>query len=174
MNARSPDPAYIPDVTDRKWRIDPRRSSIGFETKNLYGLQTVRGRFTEFDGSLDLRTDPAIELSVEAGSLTTRNPRRDKHLSSPDFFDAEAQPTITFTSTNVRLDGDILTIHGALTAAGRTVLIELEGTIRHEEDELLFDAYTLVDHRQLGMTWNALGMIRGLTRLTAHIRLISD
>jgi hypothetical protein len=51
---------------------------------------------------------------------------------------------------------------------------ELEGTIRHEEDELLFHAYTLVDHRQLGMTWNALGMSRGLTRLTAHIPLISD
>ncbi|SRR5258708_38910479 len=174
MTARSPDPAYIPDVTDRKWRIDPRRTSIGFETKNLYGLQTVKGRFNEFDGSLDLRADPAIELSVDARSLTTRNPRRDKHLLSADFFDAEAHPTITFTSTNVRLDGDILTIHGDLTAAGRTIPLELEGTISHEEGELLFDGSTLADHRELGMTWNALGMIRGLTRLTAQMRLISD
>src|SRR5258708_16895833 len=147
MTARSPDPAYIPDVTDRKWRIDPRRTSIGFETKNLYGLQTVKGRFNEFDGSLDLRADPAIELSVDARSLTTRNPSRNKHLLSADFFDAEAHPTITFTSTNVRLDGDMLTIHEDLTAAGSTRPRELERTISHEDAKPRFDRTRLASSR---------------------------
>jgi polyisoprenoid-binding protein YceI len=174
MSARSPDPDYVPDVTDSKWRIDPRRSAIGFEARNLYGLQTVRGRFGKFDGSLDLRTDPAIELSVAAGSLTTGNARRDKHLLSADLLDADAHPIVTFTSTIVRLDGDILTIHGHLNAAGRMIPLELEATLRHEEGELLLSGSTTVDRRELGMTWNPLGMIRRSTRLVARARLIRE
>jgi polyisoprenoid-binding protein YceI len=174
MSARSPDPAYVPDLHNSRWRIDESRSVIGFETKTLYGLQTVKGEFAEFDGSLDLRTDPAIELSVDARSLTTGSFRRDKHLLSADFLDADANPIITFTSTTVTLDGDTLAINGQFTAAGRTMPLGLEASTRREEGELLLDASTIADHRELGMTWNPLGMIRGQTRLLAHARLFRE
>jgi polyisoprenoid-binding protein YceI len=174
MGARSLDPAYIPDVTDGTWRIDPRRSSVEFETKTLYGLRTVNGRFRRFEGSLDLRSDPAIKLSVRTDSLTTGNARRDKNLLSRDYLDVELRPRITFTSTIVRLDRDTFTIQGLFTAARRTIPLELEATIGHEEGDLIFDVSTLVDRRELGMTWNPLGMIRGLTRLVVHVRLTRE
>jgi polyisoprenoid-binding protein YceI len=174
MSARSPDPDYMPDVTSSKWRIDASRSMIGFETKNLYGLQKVKGEFAEIDGSLDLRADPAIELSVNARSVTTGNFRRDKHLVSADFFDADAHPIIAFTSTTVLLHADTLTIYGRLTAAGNAIPLEFEAKIRQEEGELLFDASTIADHRELGMTWNPLGMVRGPARLLARARLFRE
>jgi polyisoprenoid-binding protein YceI len=174
MTARTPDPAYVSDDTDGTWRIYPRRSSVEFETKTLYGLRTVNGRFRRFEGSLDLRSDPAIKFSVQTDSVTTGNRRRDKLLLSRDYLDVELCRRITFTSTIVRLDGDTLTIRGLFTAARRTIPLELEATIGHEEGDLLFDASTLVDRRELGMTWNPLGMIRGLTTLAVHARLTRE
>ena len=74
------------------WRIDPTRSSVEFRTPTLWGLATVDGRFERYDGSLDLQQNPAIELMIDAASLSTKNSFRDRHLRSADFFDVENHP----------------------------------------------------------------------------------
>ena len=58
----------LPTVTKTRWRIDPARSSIEFRTPTLWGLATVKGRFDRYEGTLDLDQDPAIELTIDAGS----------------------------------------------------------------------------------------------------------
>jgi polyisoprenoid-binding protein YceI len=173
MSASNPQPTDVPDISDTQWRLDPRRSSVGFETKAFWGLQTVKGQFLEFEGTLHLQTDPAIDLSVRTDSLTTGNTRRDKHLLSADFLDAAESPLITFTSTQLTLGDDTLAMRGRLTAAQGTIPMELEATIRQEEGDLLLDGSTFVDHRELGMTWNRLGMIGPKTKLVLHARLTS-
>jgi polyisoprenoid-binding protein YceI len=67
-------------VAKTRWRIDPARSSIEFRTPTLWGLATVKGRFDRYEGTLDLDQDPAIALTIDAGSLDTKNKLRDKHL----------------------------------------------------------------------------------------------
>jgi polyisoprenoid-binding protein YceI len=172
MSTRRPDPLYLPNVTENTWWLDPRRSKLGFQARALYGLRTMRGEFREFDGTLDLRRDPAIELAVNAESLTTGNPRRDRRLLAADFLYTEKQPTVTFTSTEVALDGETLSIRGELSAATRRVTLELTAALKHEEGELVIDAAVHADDGQLGMTVNPFWVIRRHTELTAEARLI--
>jgi polyisoprenoid-binding protein YceI len=81
------------------WILDPERSSLEFRVPLLYGkVGTVKGAFECFRGTLDLEARPAIELSVAADSIDTGNRRRDEHLRSADFFDADAHPEVRFES----------------------------------------------------------------------------
>ena len=92
-------------VAQGRWRIDPARSRVEFHTRTLCGLATVKGRFERYDGSLDLRQSPAIELAIDAASLTTKNSFRDRHLRSAAFFDVENHPEVRFVSDSVKLEG---------------------------------------------------------------------
>ena len=87
-----------PDIQNTRWRIDPQRSSIEFHVRHLWGLQTVKGRFERYDGTLDLAADPAIELAIDADSLNTNQTRRDEHLRSAAFFDTPNNPQVRFVS----------------------------------------------------------------------------
>jgi polyisoprenoid-binding protein YceI len=69
-----------------RWRIDPQRSGVEFHVRNLYGLQTVKGRFERYDGTLDLAAEASIELTIEADSLTTGNARRDEQPAVRRFL----------------------------------------------------------------------------------------
>src|SRR5919199_1338913 len=80
------------------WRIDPARSSVEFEVPSGYGLTKVKGRFGRYDGTLDLRREPAIELDVDAESIGTQNARRDRHLRSAAFFGVVDHPRVRFVS----------------------------------------------------------------------------
>jgi polyisoprenoid-binding protein YceI len=157
-----------------RWRIDPQRSSVEFHVRNLYGLQTVKGRFERYDGTLDLAAEPSIELTIDADSLTTGNARRDEHLRSADFFDTANHPLVRFVSRDATLDGDSLDVRGELHAAGKSIPLELEGSIQPDGDELEIDVTTFADHRALGMTWNRLGMMRTPSKLTVQGRLVRD
>src|SRR3954463_7732863 len=68
------------------WRLDPARSSAEFHVRHFYGLMTVKGRFSEFEGTLNLGATPAVELTIQADSLDTKHSKRDQHLRSKDFF----------------------------------------------------------------------------------------
>ena len=82
----------------------------------MWGLQTVRGVFRAYDGSLQVRGGGAAgELTIETGSLDTGNSRRDRHLRSPDFFDVEGHPQIVFTAKGVTVGDNGLTATGAVT-----------------------------------------------------------
>jgi polyisoprenoid-binding protein YceI len=141
------------------WQLDPQRSSVEFRVGHFWGLATVRGRFGEYAGRLDLSADPAIELTVDATSVQTGNRKRDRHLRSSDFFDAENHPWMRFASESIVLRGDTLSVRGSLFARDRSIPLELEARIRRAGGELEIDAATSARHRELGMTWSPLGMI---------------
>jgi polyisoprenoid-binding protein YceI len=163
-----------PSLTSTRWRIEPTRSSVEFAVKNFWGLMTVKGHFTRYQGTLDLGAQPAIELVLQADSLVTYHAKRDTHLRSPDFFDVAAHPYVRFVSERAVLDGETLAVEGHLHARGTSIPLSLEATVRHIGDELVIEAVTTADHRQLGMTWNTLGMIRTPAALTVKGRLVPD
>ena len=113
MSTHATDPIGVPGIEQTVWRIDPDRSSVEFNAK-VWGIATVKGGFTRYRGTLDLSGDPAVELIVEADSLDTKNARRDKHLSSPDFFGVEQHPYIRFVSESAALVGERLEVRGVL------------------------------------------------------------
>jgi polyisoprenoid-binding protein YceI len=161
-------------IAQGRWRIDPARSSIEFRTPTLWGLATVKGQFERYDGTLDLERSPAIELTIDTGSINTKNRLRDRHLHSADFFDADNHPEVRFVSDSATLEGHSLKVRGRLYAAGRSLPLDLDASPRRVGDELELDARTYADHRKLGMSHGMLGMIPTPSELIVHGRLVRD
>ena len=115
-------PDHRPDDTlVGRWELDPQRSSVEFRVGHFWGLATVKGHFDDYEGRLDLGADPAIELTIDAASVQTGNPKRDQHLRSAPFFDAENHPSVQFVSDSVVLQGDTLSVRGGCSpATGRS------------------------------------------------------
>src|SRR5882757_2039677 len=99
------------------WNIDQSHTDVGFAVKHMM-ISTVRGKFTRY--SADVQIDPAnldaakVTAQIETASVETNEEKRDGHLRSPDFFDVEKYPKITFTSTKVTRKGDDLEVTGNL------------------------------------------------------------
>lgn len=163
-----------PGIERAVWRIDPARSSVEFAVPSAWGLSNVKGRFDRYEGTLDLRRDPAIELAIDAGSIDTNNARRDKHLRSDDFFGVEAHPQVRFLSETATLDGERLTVTGELRAAGECEPLYLVATLRRVGPELEIEATAEVDQRRLAMTFSPMGMIRTPTKLAVRGRLVRE
>jgi polyisoprenoid-binding protein YceI len=141
------------------WRLDPKRSSVEFHVRHFYGLMTVKGHFDTYEGRLDLARPDAVELTIEADSLDTGHRKRDEHLRSPDFFGVKEHPYVRFVSDSAELRRETLAVSGRLSAAGGSVPVALEASLRDAgEGELEVEAHAEVDHRELGMTWSPLGI----------------
>ncbi len=169
----APPPSDTPlaELASGAWRLDPTRSSVEFHVPHFWGLITVKGRFERYDGTLDLQSQPAVQLTIEADSLDTGNRKRDQHLRSADFFDAEHHPQVRFISETAVLNGDTIKVSGRLHAAGKSIPLELDATIRTAEGDLHIEAVTHAAHRELGMTWSPLGMARPISKLIVKGRL---
>jgi polyisoprenoid-binding protein YceI len=123
-------PAAIPSGT---WAVDPSHSRVEFAVRHMgIAIATVRGHFGQFEGALELPDDHAGARAsglVHVDSIDTNQKRRDAHLRSADFFDAENHPEITFSSTRIeRGDVNQLLITGDLTMRGVTRNITLTAT----------------------------------------------
>ena len=140
--------------------------------RHFYGLMTVKGEFADYEGTLDLGATPAVELTIQAASLDTKMAKRDEHLRSEDFFDVERHPQVRFVSESASLDGDTLRVQRAAHAAGRQIPLELDATVREVDGELEIEAVTEADHRELGMTWSPLGILRAPSKLIVRGRLV--
>src|SRR5687768_12957154 len=105
------------------WVADAAHSKVGFSVKHL-GIATVRGEFAQFEGRLEIPADPSAATAtgvIQVASVDTKESQRDDHLRSPDFFDAERFPELTFTSTAIEaLDEETFRITGDLTLHGVT------------------------------------------------------
>jgi polyisoprenoid-binding protein YceI len=167
-------PTALPgaSIVDGAWRLDPARSSVAFHVRHLYGLMTVKGEFADYEGTLDLGATPAVELTIQAGSLDTKLAKRDAHLRSGDFFDAERHPQVRFASDSASLHGETLHVPGQLHAVSRQVPLALDATVREVDGELEIEAITEADHRELGMTWSPLGILRAPSKLIVRGRLV--
>ena len=144
------------------YRIDASHSHVGFAVKH-FGLAKVKGEFTEFAGSIAVAEDPAassVEVTIAAGSFSSRDEGRDGHVKSADFLDVEQFPELTFRSTGVRADGDDWIVTGDLTIHGTTRTVELatefEGGLTDPYDlqRIAFSAETEIDRTDFGLTWN--------------------
>jgi polyisoprenoid-binding protein YceI len=124
----------------------------------------MRGRFGEFSGTIELGEnlgDSKAEGSIATASIDTSNADRDAHLRSPDFFDADAYPAISFQSTGVRpgRDGELV-LDGALTIKGvtRPVSLDVEFTGWAADpfggERAGFSARTEIDREDYGLSWN--------------------
>ena len=161
-------------LTSGNYRLDPADSSVEFHVRHFYGLMTVKGHFGRYDGTLDLReTQAAVTLTIEADSLDTNHKKRDKHLRSKDFFDVERHPQVRFVSESAALNGNVLQVYGHLHAAGKAIPLELDALITEADGQLRIEATTIADHRELGMEWSPLGILRPPSKLIVRGRLIA-
>jgi polyisoprenoid-binding protein YceI len=122
-------PTVIPVGT---WSVDPAHSKVGFAVKHM-GIATVRGEFTEFEGTLEVGEDLSSAKAhgtVKTASVDTNEPQRDDHLRSPDFFDAAQFPELSFEATSIEpLDDEEFRITGRLTIHGVTNEIVLHADV---------------------------------------------
>ena len=120
------------------WHIDPAHSSVEFAVKHM-GISTVRGRFTEFEGTLNVGNDLAGSRAsgkVLVASISTNDDARDAHLRSADFFDADNYPEIVFQSTRIdAIDEESSQVFGNLTMHGVTREVKLEVVISGPEED---------------------------------------
>jgi polyisoprenoid-binding protein YceI len=119
------------------WKVDPVHSSVEFQVKHL-GIATVKGQFKEFEGTLEIGPDGALAYgTVKTASVDTREPQRDEHLRSADFFEVDTYPQIEFRSSAIRPAGENeLEIDGELTIHGVTRPITLQAEIEGTETDL--------------------------------------
>jgi polyisoprenoid-binding protein YceI len=161
-------------IPGARWDLDPVSSTAEFRVPHFWRLITVKGHFTRLDGHLELTDDRVdqMELTIDATSVHTGIPSRDKHLRSGDFFDTERHPVVRFRSDSVaEIAEDRVRVQGHLDAAGERVGLTLEAAIRQTGDTMTVDARTTIDQRELGMTWSPLGMTRRPVTLTVHASL---
>ena len=103
------------------WVLDPAESRAEFRVKHFWGGITVRGALERMTGEATVSPDGALtgRISVDAGSLSTKNKQRDKHLRSPDFFHVDKHPHAVLTVTSARVAGPAdLECQGTFEAAG--------------------------------------------------------
>jgi polyisoprenoid-binding protein YceI len=116
--------------TTDTWYVDRERSSIGFRVRQRM-IESVWGRFLDFDGMIEPGQPPTFVGSVRVASLATDHPERDELLRSTAFFDAERYPVMGFASTEIGVgDGGSLLVAGDLTIRGITRPVKLEGIFR--------------------------------------------
>jgi polyisoprenoid-binding protein YceI len=124
----------------------------------------VRGRFADFSGEVTIADDPlasSVDVEVRLDSIDTRDPKRDEHLRSADFFGAEASPTMRFRSTGVReAGGDRFEVDGELSLLGTTRPLTLHTTFEGVAtdpwggERAAFSATGTVNREEFGLTWN--------------------
>lgn len=145
------------------WTIDVSHSSVNFKVKHL-GLAKTRGRFTGFEGTVEIGEDPkdtTVDVSIDAASVDTHDGKRDEHLRSADFFDVAAHPNLTFRSTRVEGRDDEWTLEGELTVAGVTRPVVLDVTYEGVAGDPWggtragFTASAQINREDFGLTWNA-------------------
>jgi polyisoprenoid-binding protein YceI len=111
------------------YKVDPVHSSVVFSIKH-FGVTDFYGNFKQISGTVTFDgADPSkssVELTVPVESLDTRNDKRDQHLKSPDFFNAQQFPAITFKSNKIEGSGDTYKISGDLTIHGVTKPITVD------------------------------------------------
>jgi polyisoprenoid-binding protein YceI len=168
----APAPGTSDDLLTRavgRWALDPSASSIRFRQKMLWGLMTVKGSFSEVRGEGTVAEDGSVDgtLVVPLRSLDTGISKRDTHLRSADFFDAERHGDITFRAGEARPGGSGFVIDGELTVAGvtRPIQVPVEVTVTTGE-ALTLKAELDVNQHDHGMTTNPMGALKGPASIT--------
>jgi len=146
------------------YKVDPAHSSVGFSVDHMV-INTVHGRFRQFDGTITVDPDNGNVIkqataTIQVMSIDTDIEKRDNHLRSPDFFDIEKYPAITFESTSVKTEGGTQTLVGKFTMHGVTkeisLPVKLKGPIKDPmgNTRLGLETSATLDRKDYGLTWN--------------------
>ncbi len=143
------------------WTIDKAHSKVGFNVAHM-GISEVEGKFNEFDGTVSAKTDDfngaVIEFTSKTASVDTDNEKRDGHLKSPDFFEAEKYPETKFKGTLVK-DGGKYKLKGDLTLHGVTKPVEFDVTYGGTVDtgkgkKAGFKLAGKINRQEYGLKWS--------------------
>jgi polyisoprenoid-binding protein YceI len=144
------------------YKVDSDHSGVNFTIRHF--VSNVSGRFKDFEGVIKYdKANPAassVNFTIQTRSIDTDNDDRDNHLRSPDFFDAEKFPTMTFTSTSIKaVDADTLEVTGDLTMRGVTkkvtVPVDVLGSVKTPKGEKAgFESAFKLDRKEYGIAWN--------------------
>ncbi|HHP7239764.1 YceI family protein [Longibacter sp.] len=148
------------------WTLDEAHSEVRFRVRHL-AISSVTGFFRDFDASVTMTPDDLSTLSASANariqSIDTGNTDRDDHLRSPDFFDAERFPEMSFESTGVSdVNGEAFTLNGRLTIRDVTRTVSFDGTMigtavgPKGKQRAAIAAETVINRKDFGLTWNKL------------------
>jgi polyisoprenoid-binding protein YceI len=160
-----------PAIEPRTFTIDAAHSNVGFKAKHL-GILNVNGRFADYDATI--KVDPSnlstleTTATVRIASVDTGVERRDNHLKSADFFDAENHPTMTFVSTGVsNVVGNTFDLNGNLTIRGTTKPVVLKGemvgtAVFMGKERIALQATGKINRFDYGLQWNTLTEAGGL------------
>jgi polyisoprenoid-binding protein YceI len=154
--------------TTSQWTIDASHSLVEFAAKHMM-ITTVKGRMSDVRGTLTIdEAQPersAVEVEFDAASLDTRAEARDQHLRSAEFLDVENHPTVRFVSRRIEgasvEPGASFRVVGDLTIRGVTREVELDASFEGRGrdpwggERVSFSAFTKIDRRDFGLTWNA-------------------
>ncbi|MGB7971652.1 MAG: YceI family protein [Candidatus Deferrimicrobiaceae bacterium] len=155
-------PAVAPAGT---WELDPAHTSVQFKVRHMM-VTNVRGDFEKVSGNVTYDEDDisrsSANITIDANSINTRVAKRDKHLKSPDFLDAEKHPLLVFRSKRVETAGEgRLKVTGDLTIRGvtREVVLDVEGPTPPVKDlqgkmRVGGSASTTINRKDFGLTWN--------------------
>jgi polyisoprenoid-binding protein YceI len=149
------------------WSLDPVHSSVSFEIAYA-GVSTFRGTFGDFSATL---ADGVLEGSAEVGSVDVKDEQLNGHLQSPDFFDAERFPEISFRTSDFE--------RGELTIKGVTRSVELTGSISEPNvdpfgrEKVGITLETTIDRNDFGVSWNAPNQGGG-NYLGDEVRIIAE
>jgi len=145
------------------WNLVPDRSTVSFKIRNMWGLISVKGRFTDFSGDGQITGKGAIfgRLDIRAASLNTGIGKRDEHLRSADFFDVERFPEISVVVTAVEPStGNTADLRATFSIKGVTSPLPLPVQVTVLDDGAVrVSAKTEVDRAQFDLGWNRLGMV---------------
>jgi polyisoprenoid-binding protein YceI len=142
------------------WTLDESKSEVRLKTRHTWGLLPLHGVFRKVsgNGTVTAAGDVTGVINVGAESVDTKNPTRDKHLRSADFFDVVTHPHLTFTVDGVSPEGDGVRVAGNLTVRDRTRPASFDAKVTTAGDEVTLDGELQVNRTDFGLTWNFLGI----------------
>jgi polyisoprenoid-binding protein YceI len=149
--------------TVKTYALDPSHTTAEFVVRHLM-ITKVRGRFTSVAGTIEVpegsNAPVSVDVTIDAASIDTREEKRDEHLKSADFLDAEKFPKITFKSTGVDGSGDAFKVRGDLTIHGVTREVVLDTTFEGRttdpwgNERIGYEAHTKISRKDHGLEWN--------------------
>jgi len=159
------------------WNADPVHSTVGFEV-GYSGVSTFRGSFRDFEATLD---GSSLAGSAKVASVDVKDEQLNGHLQSPDFFDAQRYPEISFKATELsRSGGDRVSAKGELTIKGVTHPITLEGTVSPApttdpfgREKVGLTLRSEIDRTEYGINWNAPNQSGG-DYLANDVKLVAE
>ena len=137
------------------WSADTVHSTIGFAVPYLMG--TFQGTFSGYEARL---SDGVLRGTAQVGSIQAKDPNLETHLQSPEFFDAERFPELSFEARDISRSGDDLSIAGELTLKGHTEAVEIEGHVNdpapdpYGGERFGLQLESTVDRTKFGLNWN--------------------